>query len=310
MSKDKIIYQASSIILDNNKITCNKYKSNCDKLYQIGSCSKFITSILVGKLYELGKLDYDDDINNYLKKWKCKINGITLRHLLSHTSGISDENNDEYSYLEKTNKNIKHELVNITENRKVNFLYSSVGYRIIQRVIENITKKKLRKLLDKYIFEPLAMKNSTGKLILHNNKNKYGYNLANTDENYKIFPDTGSAGIWMSCNDLLKVITDFINGYNNDSSKILKQTTIKIMTKGECSLKPEKKYPISGLGIFIYEIDEKKTFGHLGINPGYVTKFHFIPTIHYVKIYMIEHNQHYEGKSVINEAKYKMKLQN
>ena len=59
-------------------------------MYQIASCSKFITSIVVGKLYELGKLDYDTDITKYLKKWKCPANNITLRTLLNHTSGTND----------------------------------------------------------------------------------------------------------------------------------------------------------------------------------------------------------------------------
>ena len=54
-------------------------------MYQIASCSKFITSIVVGKLYELGKLDYDTDITKYLKKWKCPANNITLRTLLNHS---------------------------------------------------------------------------------------------------------------------------------------------------------------------------------------------------------------------------------
>ena len=60
-------------------------------MYQIASCSKFITSLVVAKLYELKKLDYDTDINKYLKKWKCPTK-ITLRQLLTHSSGSSDHN--------------------------------------------------------------------------------------------------------------------------------------------------------------------------------------------------------------------------
>ncbi len=69
--KDNIIFNASKLIYNDGKTTIKNYKSTSDTMYQIASCSKFITSLVVAKLYELGKIDYDTDINKYLKKWKC-----------------------------------------------------------------------------------------------------------------------------------------------------------------------------------------------------------------------------------------------
>ena len=86
------IFSCSKIVYDNGNISAKNYNSTSDTMYQIASCSKFITAIVVAKLYELGKLDYDTDINKYLKKWKCPKKGITLKHLLTHTSGSSDHN--------------------------------------------------------------------------------------------------------------------------------------------------------------------------------------------------------------------------
>ena len=63
--KDKIIYKASKIIYKNGKIIKKNYKSTSDTMYQIASCSKFITALVVAKLYELGKINYDTDINIY-----------------------------------------------------------------------------------------------------------------------------------------------------------------------------------------------------------------------------------------------------
>ena len=51
----------------NGKIQHKNYKSTSDSMYQMACCSKFVTSIIVAKLYELGKLDYTTDINKYLK---------------------------------------------------------------------------------------------------------------------------------------------------------------------------------------------------------------------------------------------------
>jgi CubicO group peptidase (beta-lactamase class C family) len=68
---DNIIFNASKISYINGKIKKKHYKSTLNTMYQIASCSKFITSLVVAKLYELGKLDYNTDINKYLKEWKC-----------------------------------------------------------------------------------------------------------------------------------------------------------------------------------------------------------------------------------------------
>jgi CubicO group peptidase (beta-lactamase class C family) len=176
--KETVIFNASKIIYENNKITSKNHKSTLDTMYQIASCSKLITSIIVAKLYELGKLDYDTDINKYLKKWKCPNKGITLRHLLTHTSGSSDGNgflgmDPQVEYIQNLKLNIDiisgnsySKPFNITEKIGKKWMYSGAGFQVVQQVIEEITKKRLYQLMEKYIFEPLDMKNSTGKLLL------------------------------------------------------------------------------------------------------------------------------------------------
>lgn len=64
--------------------------------------------------------------------------------------------------------------------------------------------------MKQYIFTPLNMNNSTGKLLY---ENKHSYKLADMNGLYRMYPET-AAGVWMNCNDL-------INGYNKDESKIL-----------------------------------------------------------------------------------------
>ena len=50
-----IILNASHITYTNGKTTVKNYKSTANTMYQIASCSKFITSLIVAKLYELKK---------------------------------------------------------------------------------------------------------------------------------------------------------------------------------------------------------------------------------------------------------------
>jgi CubicO group peptidase (beta-lactamase class C family) len=273
-------------------------------MYQIASCSKFITSLIVAKLYELGKINYDTDINKYLKKWKCPVKGVTLRHLLTHTSGSSDHNGflgmePQVKYTQNLQLNIKilngesySKPFNITGKIGKKFMYSGAGFQVIQQVIEEKTNKRLYQLMKQYIFSPLNMNNSTGKLQY---ENKHNYKLADMDGLYRMYPETAAAGVWMSCNDLVKLGIDLMNGYNKDESKILKQDTIKLITQGE---HPEwqKQYQNYGLGMFIGEKSGKKLFAHNGSNYGYEMHFHCIPEEEYVEIYMVCYNSKYFNK--------------
>jgi len=65
--KEKIFYEISAINFDDDKIIYKNYNSTINKMFQLQSISKFITSLIVAKLYELGKINYETDINKYLK---------------------------------------------------------------------------------------------------------------------------------------------------------------------------------------------------------------------------------------------------
>ena len=299
-----IIHNASKINYTNGKTTVKNFKSTVNTMYQIASCSKFITSLVVAKLYELGKLDYDTDINKYLKKWKCPRAGITLRHLLTHTSGSTDNNgylgaDPQYKYVQNIELTIEiisgksySKPFNVTNKPGSTFMYSGAGFQVVQLVVESITGKHLYQLMDWYIFTPLNMLHSTGKLLYGK---KHKYKLADLQGLYRMYPETAAAGVWMSCGDLLKLNIDLISGYHDDKSQILKQATIKLIIRGE---HPEwqKKHMNYGLGMFVSKHNGEKTFAHNGLNYGYSMHFHCLPEIKQVSIYMICYNPKYPDK--------------
>ncbi|WP_436516975.1 serine hydrolase domain-containing protein [Ekhidna sp. To15] len=70
-------------------------KVNAQTLFSVGSISKVGAAVLSLKLHEEGKLDIDEDVNQYLKLWKIEENdytkdqAVTLRHIMSHTAGLT-----------------------------------------------------------------------------------------------------------------------------------------------------------------------------------------------------------------------------
>jgi len=283
-------FNSSLIKTKNNFKIINKKNldSTNNKMYQIASCSKFITCLVVGKLYELGKLDYDTDINKYLTKWKCPVKKITLRLLISHRSGVIGGGVKGFAILNTTlpsNIEILSDNMNgvkFIEKPGIKWIYSSIGYQIIQQVLEEITGQYLYQLMDKYIFKPLKLKNSTGK-VLYPKKHKYKLAKLKNCE-YKLYPQTASAGIWMSTNDLFKIITDLSNGYKSDTSKLLKKDTLLLFCNERLgNFRVNKKR------------DNEIQFGHDGSNYGYRMKMWCFPMIEESVIMMVNYDS-----SIIN----------
>ncbi len=157
-----------------------------DHNYHIASIGKTVTSAMIGKLYEEGKISYDDPINKFLSddiikglyvyEGKSYSDKILVRHLLNHTSGIAD-------YFEEQAKEGKSVLELVVDEpdrfwtpvetiqwAKDNleahfppgegFLYSDTGYQLLGLIIEKITNKPMHVSLHEYLFDPLNMNHS------------------------------------------------------------------------------------------------------------------------------------------------------
>lgn len=304
-----MIIAASGIKIANGKVTRHNYKSASDKPYQIASCSKFITALVVAKLYEQGRLDYNTDINRYLTSWRCPKAGITLKHLLTHTSGSIDRNGflgrdpqvPTRIGLRFTKYTFNGEGYAVPFN-PVNppgqqYMYSGAGFQVIQQIIEDITQVPLYQLMDQFIFAPLEMKNSTAEILYEGDpKLQDGW----MEGLYRMYPETAAAGVWMSANDLATLLVDVMNGYNNNSSKILRQATIRMITKRE--------YPQwdRGLGMAVGDDGGTHMFTHGGSNYGFKSKFYVIPEKRTIEIILINSSPKVHDNDAIREKAKKL----
>ena len=129
----------------------------------IASLSKGFTAMLIMMLDEQGKLKYEDPIVNYLPELKEFSNGITIRHLLTHTSGIPDVGDLGIDDTELTNTKALKTLVKLKSNFREpgqKYQYSNTGYLLLATIVERITKKKFGDFLNDAILIPLEMKNT------------------------------------------------------------------------------------------------------------------------------------------------------
>lgn len=133
-------------------------------VFQIQSITKTFTSAAVLKLVEEGKLSLDDAVGKHLKDAPEAWKEITLRHLLSHTSGIKDFINEPTASLRI--EVMEAEVLKATVPRALNFAvgekyaYSNTNYHLLAMIIRQVTGKSYGDFLKERIFDPLEMKDT------------------------------------------------------------------------------------------------------------------------------------------------------
>jgi CubicO group peptidase (beta-lactamase class C family) len=129
----------------------------------IASLAKGFTAMAVMMLAEQGRLSYDDLIARHVTELAGATRGITIRHLLTHTSGIPDVGDlgiDRPRLRESDVVNAIREHHASFARPGVKYRHSNTGYMILAMAVENISEETFDRFLRTEIFEPLDM-NST-----------------------------------------------------------------------------------------------------------------------------------------------------
>lgn len=138
-----------------------------ESIFQTGSVGKQFTATAVMMLVEEGKLGLDDKITKYFPEAPAAWKAVTVRHLLTHTSGITDYGGEE-STMGKGVINFRQDyteddLVPIFSAMPMDFQpgekwkYSNTGYVILGVLIHRVTGKFYGDFLQERIFHPLGM---------------------------------------------------------------------------------------------------------------------------------------------------------
>jgi CubicO group peptidase (beta-lactamase class C family) len=180
-------------------------------IFQSGSIGKQFTAAAIVLLEEHGKLRLDDKIARYLPRTKARWGSITLRHLLTHTSGIPEyedevDNRRDYSERELT------ELVGLLPRSSPpghKFEYSNSGYLLLGVIIRAVTGQFHGDYIRESIFEPLGMSTATiltDADIASNRVAGYRMNkgqIVNQDWVAPTFNQTADGIFYLSLNDFL-----------------------------------------------------------------------------------------------------------
>jgi CubicO group peptidase (beta-lactamase class C family) len=209
-------------------------------VYNIGSVSKAQTAVAVMQLVEQGKVSLDDPIQKYVPSFPDKGSPITLRHILTHTSGIRHYRATDFPGSED-NENMKpvaslEEGIRIFKDDPLLFkpgeyyFYSSYAVNLLQGVVEKASGMAFEDYMRKYVWSPSGMYGSAfdvpARIVPRRAR---GYSVGNGQiRNYPYGDLTykfASGGMLSSAEDLVRL------GAALNRHILLKAETVTLMYK-------------------------------------------------------------------------------
>ncbi|MBC7851189.1 MAG: beta-lactamase family protein [Chitinophagaceae bacterium] len=215
----------------------------------IASASKWLTAALVMTFVDQGKLELDAPISQYIPSFsKYMKSYVTVRHCLSHTTGIEREGGRVGKLLDRKKFQSLEEQVDAIASKEVSnnpgeeFYYGNYGLNIAARVCEIIGKKPFERLVSERITRPLKMRATS----------------FTNDEGNATDP---SAGAKSTANDYMNFLIMILNNGTFENKKILSEAALAEMQKVQGEGLPVKFTPKAaegfsyGLGEWIQEVD-------------------------------------------------------
>jgi CubicO group peptidase (beta-lactamase class C family) len=137
-----------------------------DTKFRLGSITKQFTAAAILQLAEQGKLSFDDPISKYYPEAPASWSKVTIRRLLTHTSGIPSYTTPRFMAGLQRAARTPEEIIKLTRDEPLEFepgtkfAYDNTGYILLGYVIEKVSGQSYAAYLAAHIFGPLGMKDS------------------------------------------------------------------------------------------------------------------------------------------------------
>ncbi|MDZ5609896.1 serine hydrolase domain-containing protein [Bacillus pseudomycoides] len=255
--------------------------------FTIGSISKSLTGLAIMKLIEEGTVHLEDPVKKYIPWFTLKdeeaTSKITIKHLLTHSSGIStysglsisDKESKGFNAIKDNVKSLSN--VKLTASPGEKHQYSNANFLILGALIEEITNQTYFEYMEQQVFIPLGMKNAAAD---NDTAYKKGYvagyqSWFGIPRKSSVTYDNGGAPygyITASAEDMIQYIK-FLSRQENDN--FLTENTMNLYVSSHVQTGETRYY---GLGIRITNPDsEEKMIWHSGSTPDSHAEMFFIP---------------------------------
>jgi len=251
-----------------------KIANTASTRFRIGSLTKQFTAASILLLQERGKLHLDDPISKYLDNAPAAWSGITLLHLLRHTSGIISITDLPSDQAALTRGGTPAEIVERFRNQRLLFppgtqsRYSNSGYILLGIVVEKASGEPYGTFLQRNIFDPLGMRDTgidnDSEILLGRAS---GYRVEGGAFRHADFIDMrvpfAAGDLYSTTGDLVRWQEALFGG------KLLRPDSLERMTT------PGKDD--FGLGLMVKQEDGEREISHTGGIQGFVADLRYYP---------------------------------
>jgi CubicO group peptidase (beta-lactamase class C family) len=207
----------------------NQERLNRSHMMGIASMSKQFLGMALLYLVDEGKLKLDDDISEYNTDLPLNGRKISIRQLVSHTSGLPEITQNDVFMKNIDKPHSVKEIIDVAfiddfrSEPGEKFLYCNTGYTIAVSLIEKLSVMKYSEFLEKNIFEPLHMNNTYSCEYEHDGAEFTQRYLADStgfkEAEVMHFSNLiGGGGIISNVSDLGKWCSALLNGHNLPSN--------------------------------------------------------------------------------------------
>jgi CubicO group peptidase (beta-lactamase class C family) len=239
--------------------------NSAETRFEIASVSKQFTAAAILQLVDGGKLKVDDPVSKYYPESPASWKGMTIHHLLTHTSGLPEDEWENF-YKGKCTAYTTEEQVKTFRDRPLGFQpgtswkYRNTEYYLLAFIIEKVSGESYATYLAHHIFEPLKMTHSgfaTMAAIVPQMAEGYTWEDGSLRhrEYFDRSMEAGAGGIYTTAGDLLR--------WNKalDAPGLLSAHALELMFTAH----PPGNY---GYGWFVESAPRRKIY-HEGGDPGF-----------------------------------------
>lgn len=264
-------------------------------VFRLGSVSKGFASVLTGIMVEEGSLDWDDHIQRYLNDFTMKdtsaASHMTVRNILSHTSGFPEHTYTDLLDNGHDFEEIKRALAGVATIAKPGqvYGYQNVVYSLIGDVLNKVTGKDYNNLLQEKIFQPLNMRDaSTDFPSFYYNPNtamphlRAGASWKVKPKNDRYYSVSPASGINASASDMAKWLLALTGYY----PEVVDKKTIEDVSFQTIETPKKSAYQRNwkslertyyGLGWRVFHLKEHEVVYHGGYVEGFRSEIAFDP---------------------------------
>ena len=256
-----------------------------DTIFESGSVAKQFTAMAIMLLVQDARLSLDDQVRKHIPELPDYGVPLTIRHLLTHTSGLRDWGSvASIAGAPRTTREYTHSHVLdiVSRQKSLNFppgtqwSYSNTGFNLAAIIVDRVSGMSFAEFSKRRIFQPLGMTSTAwrddhrrivkGRAIAYSTA-AVGYEIEMPFENVH-----GNGGLLTTVGDLLKWNENFVKPVVGNAAAIAQMTTVGKYNDGR-----SLDY---GLGLYVRPLDGVTNVYHSGSTAGYRAHLNRFPESH------------------------------